>query len=344
MMSTFSGLVVGVVTAAAVTVLYGDELQRKVRDLVQVNLPTAGVQLVDAAVTRVTDSVTDSHVDEPVVTPAVDARENASSKDDVAATDNRATPVAASPGKPGLEQRWAAYAADAHGLSPAGQFPHRSCFTRAAAASGVPEALLLAVARGESNFNSAARSDKDAIGLMQIRWPGTSHHLGIRREADLYDPCTNVDAGARYIAELLERYDGDLHRVMGAYNYGPGRITSGPMPEGARWYSQYIYQHLQNVLGAPHVASSELLGERPANGGGYQVLMTFSRDYRAREFLHYLQAQAPGVELGQRSERLGLHEVVLLYDSHEDRRLGLQVLSATGLVALDTGSNAVKTL
>jgi len=244
---------------------------------------------------------------------------------------------------PTLEQRWAAYADKAESLAPGIDIPHRACFTRAAAAHGVPQTLLMAVARGESNFDSAARSGKDAVGLMQIQWPGTSHHLGIRREADLYDPCTNVDAGARYIAELGRRYDGDLHRVLGAYNYGPGRISAQPMPEGARWYSQYIYQHLQQVLGQPHVASSDLLAGAPVRGG-HQVLMTFNRDYRAREFLHFLRAQAPGVELAQRSERLGLHEVVLLYETPEDYRLALQMLQGTGLVALDTRANAVKSL
>jgi soluble lytic murein transglycosylase-like protein len=347
MMSTFSGLVVGVVTAAAVTVLYGDALQRKVRDMVRTELPFVERHIV-APPTRAL-AASDAEASENVAaTPTqVDAPEQPV-----------ALPAAASPRRdmpknvrtddtadgPTLEQRWAQYAAGAAASAPAGDFPHRECFTRAAAATGMPEALLLAVARGESNFDSAARSDKDAVGLMQIRWPGTSRHLGIRREADLYDPCTNVDAGARYLAELSGRFDGDLHRVMGAYNYGPGRIGAGPMPKGAQWYSQYIYQHLQRVLGRPHVASSALLAQRPGNGGGYQVLMTFNRDYRAREFMHYLRAQAPGVELAQRSERLGLHEVVLLYDSVEERRLGLQELGATGLVALDAGSNTVNTL
>lgn len=348
MMSTFSGLLVGVVTAAAITVFYGDELQRKVRDLVQLDLAGLGreagsmvEELASASVARVTDEpvveVSARDVETAATTDAPERRIEATVGTSVSAPEPEPAPES-------LEQRWAAFAAASGSLTPAGEFPHRSCFTRAAAATGVPETLLLAVARGESAFNSAARSDKDAIGLMQIRWPVTSHHLGVRREADLYDPCTNVDAGARYIVELSQRYNGDLHRVMGAYNYGPGRIDAGPMPEGARWYSQYIYQHLQRVLGQPHVASSELLAGHPAVAGGYQVLMAFNRNYRAREFLQYLQGQAPGLELAQRSERVGLHEVVLLYTTQEDLQLGLQMLSATGLVALDGVTNTVKSL
>lgn len=343
-MSTFSGLVVGVVTAAAVTVLYGDALQRKVRDMVRTELPVAGSPVGASS----TLALANSSADASEIVADIPLREKAAPAPPIAAPVPDAPQKDAQPegggSGPTLAQRWAEYAAAATASAPAGEFPHRECFTRAAAATGMPEALLLAVARGESNFDSAARSDKDAVGLMQIRWPGTSRHLGIRREADLYDPCTNVDAGARYLAELSARYDGDLHRVLGAYNYGPGRIGAEPMPQGAQWYSQYIYQHLQRVLGRPHVASSELLAERPGSGGGYQVLMTFNRDYRAREFMHYLRAQAPGVELAQRSERLGLHEVVLLYDSAEDRRLGLQKLGATGLVALGPGPNEVNTL
>jgi hypothetical protein len=197
----------------------------------------------------------------------------------------------------------------------------------------VPESLLLAVASGESGFDTTARSDKDAIGLMQIRWPLTSRHLGIRREADLYDPCTNVDAGARYLAELGSRYGGDLHRTLAAYNYGPGRIGDGPLPTGAEWYSQYIYQHLQRVLGRPHVPSSTLLAGSPKSDGGFVVLTHFNQPYRARQFADYLSGLAPDARLAHRSESLGRHEVVLLYESGAERDRGLNAIRGTGLLA-----------
>ena len=232
-----------------------------------------------------------------------------------------------------LEQRWAEFAEQADSLRPVGDFRWRSCFTRAAAAHGVSESLLLAVARGESDFEPAARSDKDAIGVMQIRWPDTSHHLGILREADLYDPCTNIDAGARYLAELSERFDNNLHRAVAAYNYGPTRIEAGAMPEGARWYSQYIYQHLLRVLDRPHVASSELLPTRPSDGPGFEVLISFNQAFRARDYKNYLESQIPGLELAYRSEVSGQHDVILLYQDQAGRQRGLEAIRGTGLLA-----------
>jgi soluble lytic murein transglycosylase-like protein len=232
-----------------------------------------------------------------------------------------------------LEQRWANFAARADSLPADGEFPWRSCFTRAAASHELPEPLLLAIASGESNFDPAARSDKDAVGLMQIRWPDTSRHLGVLREADLYDPCLNVDAGARYLVELAAKFDNNLHLVVAAYNYGPGRIESGQMPEGARWYSQYIYQHLQRVLGREHIPTSELIPAATAVGG-HQVLMTFNASQRARDFISFLSEQVPGLNLQQQSESLGRHDVLLLYRSESERAGALDAIAAAGVMPL----------
>ena len=105
-----------------------------------------------------------------------------------------------------LEARWRSFAKTAAERQPARQFPYADCFRRAAAAHELPETLLLAVARGESDFKPRARSSANAYGLMQILWPGTAKHLGLNHLSDLLDPCTNVEAGARYLKELLERY------------------------------------------------------------------------------------------------------------------------------------------
>jgi hypothetical protein len=230
-----------------------------------------------------------------------------------------------------LQQRWQSYRAQSAALAPVGDFPWRSCFQRAAASYGLPESLLLAIASGESNFDPAARSDKDAVGLMQILWPQTGQHLGVRREADLYDPCTNVDAGARYLSQLAGRYDDNLHLMLAAYNYGPGRIAPGDVPEGARWYSGYIYRHLQRVLGrgAAHVADLA----RPGSVGtaGRHVLMRFNSVHRARDFTRYLRAQLPDLNLQRRSDTLGQHDVVLVFGSDAERDGALQAIRNAGV-------------
>ena len=149
------------------------------------------------------------------------------------------------------DSAWQAYTNSGTGIEPVYRFPHATCFGAAAVEYELPETLLLAVARGESDFEATARSRANAHGVMQILWPDTAKHLGIHRLSQLYDPCTNIDAGARYLKELLELYDGNLHLALAAYNYGPRRIPSDgrPIPSGANWYSGYIYRHLQYVLG-----------------------------------------------------------------------------------------------
>ena len=164
-----------------------------------------------------------------------------------------------------LEVRWQSYARTALQTRPALDFPYAHCFTRAATAHGLPETLLLAVARGESDFKPDARSTANAIGLMQILWPGTARHLGLEKMSEVLDPCTNVDAGARYLKELQRRYDGDLHRTLAAYNYGPARIpvSEGRLPAGGRHW-QYLVprqseEDLQAMLAAfPPFYRSEL--------------------------------------------------------------------------------------
>ena len=137
--------------------------------------------------------------------------------------------------RPDLEAAWQNYSASQTSLRPAYTFPHATCFRAAALAHGLPESLLLAVARGESDFDARARSHANAHGVMQILWPQTARHLGIDRLSELYEPCTNIDAGARYLKELLARYDGNLHLSLAAYNYGPGRIAKDgyAIPAGA---------------------------------------------------------------------------------------------------------------
>jgi soluble lytic murein transglycosylase-like protein len=332
MTSTFFGLVAGIVIAAYLTTQYSELMNRHLNQLLA---PHENAVVRNAPITAQT-SATES---EPAVTaqPVMETPEvvpqGGSQPEPAQQPEPEPRKHPAANALDEMEQRWVEFAQQADTLQPVGDFRWRDCFTRAAAAHGVPEPLLLAIASGESDFDPAARSDKDAIGVMQIRWPDTSHHLGIIREADLYDPCTNISAGARYIAELTELFGNNLHRAVAAYNYGPGRIAGKAMPQGARWYSQYIYQHLQRVLDRPHVPSSELLPPRAGDGPGFELLIAFNQAYRARDYKEFLESQIPGIELAYRSELPGQHEVVLLYQDDAGRRRALEAIRATGLLA-----------
>ncbi len=84
---------------------------------------------------------------------------------------------------------------------------------------GLPRELVRCVMAAESGMFAGAISPKGAIGLMQLM-PGTAQALG----ADPYDPAQNVDAGARYLRDLLEKYKYGLRHALAAYNAGPGAV------------------------------------------------------------------------------------------------------------------------
>lgn len=94
--------------------------------------------------------------------------------------------------------------------------------TKAAEKAGLPPEILHSVAKAESAYRTNAISPKGAIGLMQLM-PQTAAALN----ADPYDPQQNAEAGAEYLAQLLEKYKNDEHQVskaVAAYNAGPGAV------------------------------------------------------------------------------------------------------------------------
>jgi soluble lytic murein transglycosylase-like protein len=91
----------------------------------------------------------------------------------------------------------------------------------------LPPALVKAVIAVESNFNPWAVSIKGAVGLMQLM-PQTAREMYID---DPYDPVKNIEAGTRYLRVLVNQFDGDLIKVLAAYNAGPDQVlkTNGAL-------------------------------------------------------------------------------------------------------------------
>jgi hypothetical protein len=91
--------------------------------------------------------------------------------------------------------------------------------TRAAIANGLPPEIVHSVARAESAYQPTAVSPKGAIGVMQLM-PATAASL----QADPHDPEQNIEAGTRYLRDLLIKYNGDSVKALAAYNAGPGAV------------------------------------------------------------------------------------------------------------------------
>ncbi len=98
--------------------------------------------------------------------------------------------------------------------------PYASFIANAAQQHGVDADLIVSVITAESKFNPKAISRKNARGLMQLL-PETATRLGVK---NIFDPQENINAGTKYLRELLDRYDNDLTLTIAAYNAGPQRI------------------------------------------------------------------------------------------------------------------------
>lgn len=126
--------------------------------------------------------------------------------------------------------------------APSSPSPFADLIRAAAGKHGLDEALITAVIAAESNFDPRAVSRKGARGLMQLM-PATA---AAYRVIDVFDPAQNIDAGTRYLKELLARYAGDLRLALAAYNAGPERVErAGGVPRIAETqdYVKKVTQH-----------------------------------------------------------------------------------------------------
>ena len=139
---------------------------------------------------------------------------------------------------------------------PLAAMPYQDCFASAADRYQIDDALLMGIAIVESSMDPDAVSSADALGLMQIKWPITATHLGITDRRALFDPCTNIDAGARYLRELLDdlaAFSSEPRRrlALASYRLGPnGFDPNVPLPANAQDYIEKVTAQ-ERLLTAP---------------------------------------------------------------------------------------------
>jgi len=137
-----------------------------------------------------------------------------------------------------------------------------ACWEQAAQKHAVSADLLIAVARAESSLNSqavnrshVARTNTVDIGIMQINSNEKMlRNLGVTPQ-QLLDPCTNIDAGARILAEKMARY-GQTWEAVGAYNASCTAMNPEQCLRARMRYAWRVYRFLSGALGVKAAAKA----------------------------------------------------------------------------------------
>jgi soluble lytic murein transglycosylase-like protein len=98
--------------------------------------------------------------------------------------------------------------------------PYGEIIAAMSQAHGVDPMLVRALIQVESNYRPRAKSNKGAMGLMQLM-PSTARQYKVRNP---YDPTANIGAGVKHLKGLIDRMDGAIDMALAAYNAGEGAV------------------------------------------------------------------------------------------------------------------------
>jgi soluble lytic murein transglycosylase-like protein len=109
---------------------------------------------------------------------------------------------------------------------------------------GLQPNLLKSVAKIESNYNAQAISEAGAQGVMQLM-PRTAAGLGVKNTLNAVE---NIEGGTKYLRQLLDRFDNNIHLALAAYNAGPGAVSKyGGIPP-YKETNNYVKKVLDNMV------------------------------------------------------------------------------------------------
>jgi hypothetical protein len=117
--------------------------------------------------------------------------------------------------------------------------------SRASTRYNLPQELIKAVIKAESDFQTRAVSSAGAQGLMQLM-PSTAKELGVKNPFDIRE---NIEGGARYLKKMLDIFSGNLEQALAAYNAGPQAVKNhqGRIPfQETRLYVKRVISFLDH--------------------------------------------------------------------------------------------------
>lgn len=110
----------------------------------------------------------------------------------------------------------------------------------------IPVELALAVIETESSYQTDAVSPVGAVGMMQVIPEYHEDRMNRLNCTDLFDPYQNVTVGMDFLSELIEKYDGNLHKTLTAYNYGQKGANDKFFGQGT-YQSEYSLKVLETT-------------------------------------------------------------------------------------------------
>ncbi len=150
--------------------------------------------------------------------------------------------------------------------------PYRDEVVKNSTARALDPYSVAALIRQETEFNPAAKSTANALGLMQLRPPtglemARKDGLKLSGSSSLFDPAISIRLGTRYVREQLDQWNGDWVRTLAAYNAGPGRLR--------QWLDTIPYREpAEFVESIPNDQTREYVQAVLRNADVYRTLYT----------------------------------------------------------------------